>query len=72
MANLIQFIVEQKKAKLKEQIESKNVSVCFDGTTRLGEALVVVLHFMNNNWKLQQRLVQVKMVAKSITGEEIA
>ena len=48
------------------------MSVCFDGTTRLGEALVVVLHFMNNNWKLQQRLVQVKMVAKSITGEEIA
>ena len=33
MANLIPFIVEQEKAKLKEQIESKNVSVCFDGTT---------------------------------------
>ena len=27
---------------------------------------------MDNNWKLQQRLVQVKMVAKSMTGEEIA
>ena len=48
MANLIPFIVE---VKLKEQIESKNVSVCFDGTTRLGEALVVVLCFMDNNWK---------------------
>ena len=72
MANLIPFIIEQEKGKLKEQIESKNVSVCFDGTTRLGEALVVVLRFMDNNWKLQQHLVQVKMVAKCMTGEEIA
>ena len=27
---------------------------------------------MDNNWKLQQRLVQVKVVAKSMTREEIA
>ena len=45
----------------------------FDDTTRLGEALVVVLFcFVDNNWKLQQRLTQVKIVAKSMTGEEIA
>ena len=43
MANVIPFIVEQEKAKLREEYEARNVSVCFDGTTRLGEALVIVL-----------------------------
>ena len=34
--------------------------------------VLMVLLDLDNNWKLQQRLVQVKMVAKCMTGEEIA
>ena len=71
MANLIPFIVEQEKQKLKKEVLGKDVSVCFDGTTRLGEALVIIVRFLEN-WKLRQRLVQVKIIAKSMTGEELA
>ena len=43
MANLIAFIVEQEKRLVKQEIGSRSVSVIFDGTTRLGEAMVVVI-----------------------------
>lgn len=39
------------------EISGKPVSIIFDGTSRLGEALVIVLRFLNN-WEIKQRLVQ--------------
>ena len=72
MANLIAFIVEQEKHLVKQEIGSRSVSVIFDGTTRLGEAMVVVIRFIDEKWKLQQRLVNIQMLSKSMTGEEIA
>jgi len=47
------------------------LSVIFDGTTRLGEAFAVVLHFVSDK-QLKQRLIKFHMLAKSMTGEEIA
>lgn len=45
----------------------------FDGTTRLGEALSVVLRFVDEEkWVIQQRLVRLRLLAKSLCGEEIA
>ena len=44
----------------------------FDATTRLGEAMAVVLHFVDGQWQLQQRLVRLMLLSKSMTGEEIA
>lgn len=43
----------------------------FDGTTRLGEVLVVVVHFISE-WYVQQRLVRLKFLMKSMCGEELA
>jgi hypothetical protein len=49
------------------------VAVIFDGTSRLGEALVVVLRFMDlDSWSPQQRLVRMQLLAKSMCGDEIA
>ena len=49
------------------------MAVIFDGTSRLGEALVVVLRFMDlDSWSLQQRLVRMQLLAKSMCGDEIA
>ena len=53
------------------QYLSKPVSIIFDGTSRLGEALVIVLRFLDN-WEIKQRLVQLQILVKSITGEELA
>ena len=34
--------------------------------------MAVVLRFVASKWELQQRLVRLQLLAKSITGEEIA
>ena len=45
----------------------------FDGTTRLGEALAVIVRYVEpTDFCIQQRLVQLQVVTKSMTGEEIA
>lgn len=41
MANLIPFILEREKSKLKEEIGDRFVSACCDGRTRLGEAIAI-------------------------------
>lgn len=44
----------------------------FDGTTRLGEAVVILVRYVTEGMKIQQRLLRVQMIAKSMTGEELA
>ena len=44
----------------------------FDGTTRLGEALAVIVRFIDDGWEIVQRLVRVQLLVKSTTGNEIA
>ena len=45
--------------------------VIFDGTSRLGEVLAVVLRYVDG-WKIVQRLVRLEFLAKSLSGEEVA
>ena len=70
----IYFLLFSKKSKqIKKEINGKYVSVIFDGTTRMGEALAVVLRFVDDEeWVLKQRLVHLQLLAKSLCGEEIA
>lgn len=42
MANLIPFVLENEKTQLKLELGTKDIAVVFDGSTRLGEVLVVV------------------------------
>ena len=72
MSDLVPFILMEEQAKIKQEIEGKDVSVIFDGTTRLGEAMAVVIRFVSDDWRVEQRLLQLKTLAKSMTGEEIA
>ena len=59
MSDLIPFILQEEQTRIKNEIEGKCVSVIFDGTTRLGEALAVVLRFVDEEkWVIQQRLVR--------------
>lgn len=47
------------------------VSAIFDGTTRFGEALAICLRFVRDG-KLEQRLVRLLLLPKSVTGDELA
>ena len=43
MHDLIPFIYKQEFERIQGEISDKDVSVVFDGTTRLGEALAIVV-----------------------------
>ena len=72
MSDLVPFILCEEKQRIKEEISGKDVSVVFDGTSRLGEAVVVLRFFDFETWSPQQRLVRLQLLAKTMCGDEIA
>ena len=48
------------------------MSVIYDGTSRLGEALVILVRFVTGDWRIEQCLIRMQLLAKSLAGEEIA
>ena len=71
MSDLLPFILCEEKQRIKE-ISGNDVSVVFDGTSRLGEAVVVLGFFDFETWSPQQRLVRLHLLAKTMCGDEIA
>ena len=73
VSDFIPFILSEEKRGIKEETNAKEVAVIFDGTSRLGEAAVIVLRFIDpDSWSPQQRLVCLQLLAKTMCGEEIA
>ena len=72
MNDYVPFILKEEESRIRSEIDGQQLSVIFDGTSRLGEALAIVLSFIDNDWSVQQRLVRVQMLSKSLSGEEIA
>ena len=72
MFDLVPFILKEEEARIKNDIAGKHLSVIFDGTSRLGEALAVIVRFVGEDWTLEQRLIRMQMLSKSMAGQEIA
>jgi len=73
MSDLIPFVLEEERRQIKEEIAGLPVAVIFDGTSRLGEALAIILRFIDRSTlTIHQRLVRVQILAKSMAGEEVA
>ena len=72
MSDLVPFIHKHEQAMICDEIKGRHISIIFDGTTRLGEALAVVIHFVSDDWSLLQRLVRLQILAKSVSEEELA
>ena len=72
LSDLIPFIRSEEESKIRQEISGKPISVIFDGTTRLGEALAIVIRFVSDEWSLEQRLVKLQLLTKSMSDEEIA
>ena len=70
--DLIPFILNEHLAEIKSEIDGKFVGVIFDGTTHTCEALAVVIRFISDDFVIQQRLIGIQLLAKSLSGEEIA
>ena len=74
LSELIPAILHREKETLKEELQSvKEVSVIFDGTAHLGEALVIVVRFFHEDlYNLSQRLIRLQVLAKALKGEKLA
>ena len=69
---MIPVVHQEEKEKLQREISGRNVSIVFDGTTHVCEALVIVVRFLDDDWCIQQRVARLMLVAKSMSGEELA
>ena len=72
MHDYVPFILKDEENRIRQEIEGKQLSIIFDGTSCLGEALAIVVRFVNDDLSIHQRLVRLQMLTKSLTGEEIA
>jgi hypothetical protein len=68
------LILHQEMVKLKSEVQGRPISIIFDGTTHVCEAMVIVLCFIDAQWSIQQRVgtCSLKLLAKSMSGEEVA
>ena len=71
MRELVPFISTEERSRVNSEINGKIISLIFDGTSRLGEVLALVVRFVDD-WKLVKRLVHLEFVEKSITGKKVA
>ena len=71
MFDLIPFILKEEEACLKQELREKPVGVISDGTTTLGEAMAIILHFVSESWTLEC-LIRIQLLSNSMTSEEIA
>ena len=71
LSDLIDVIGKDERKKEKEEIEGRDGSIIFDGTTHVAEALNIILRFVFE-WKVHQRLIQLLLVTKRMNGEELA
>ena len=69
---MIPFILNEEIAQIKSEINEKFLGVTFDGTTHTCEALAIVIGYVSDSWELEQRLIGIQLLAKSLLGEEIA
>ena len=54
---------------MKEEVaDVKHISIIFDGSTHLGEALDIILRFFSDDFVIKQRLIRVCILAKSLFG----
>ena len=70
--DLILFVVNEEEAQIKDEIKNKHVGIIFNGTTHTCEALAVILRFISDSFTIEQRLVRIQLLAKSLNGEEVA
>ena len=73
LTELIPLVLKKEKDTVKSEIAKNDAfSVIFDWSTRLGEALAIVVRFIDEQWNIQQRLVKLEVLAMSLKAAELA
>ena len=72
LAEMIPIVRQQQAEKIVADIQGKHISVVFDGTTHVCEAMVIIVRFIDNYWCIKQYVVKIMLLAKALSGEEVA
>ena len=73
LPEIITVVLEKEREKLLSELEGvKKASVTFDGTARMGEALVAIVRFFHKNFIPTQHLIRLEVLAKTLKGDELA
>ena len=73
MASYILVAMETEMQGIMEELNEKpHISVIFDGSTYQCEALVVIVQYIADDFKIRQRLVSVRVLAKRVTFQQLA
>ena len=64
----ISIVFKQEVERIKNELTlpgqtgmTRDVSMIFDGSTRHGEAIAVIVRFLDDNWSISQRLIRIDM-----------
>ncbi|KAK3725261.1 hypothetical protein QZH41_001278 [Actinostola sp. cb2023] len=81
-SNLGQYVsmaLKQEIERIKQELEmpgqvgmTRDIYVIFDGSTRQGEAIAIIVRFMDNDWNITQRLVRIEVCSKSVNANQLA
>ena len=70
----ISIVLKQEIEQIKEALGlpgqvglTRDLSINFDGSARQGEAIAIIVRFLDNNWLITQRLVRINVYSKSLT-----
>lgn len=67
---MLPFILHEEVARIKEEIVGEKKYEF--GTTHVAEAFVILVRFITDDWLIKQRVCGLKLLAKSLTGEDVA
>ena len=66
------FVHQEELSRIKQEILNQPLCIIFYGTTHVCEAFDVVPGYLTDDWELKQCVGRLKLLAKTMTGEEIA
>ena len=79
LAQYITLIFKQEVDTIKKELSlpgqgdmTRDVSVIFDGSTRQGEAIAIIVRFIDDQWAITQRLIRIDVCSKSVNADELA
>ena len=72
LAEYIPVLLAEEFDCIKNEVAGRAISVISDGTTRLGEAVVILSRYVTDDWEIKQRLVRMQTVSKAVSAQQLA
>ena len=78
LAQYLTIIFKQEVDTIKKELSlpgqgdvTRDVSLIFDESTRQGEAIAIIVCFIDDQWAITQRLIRIDVCSKSVNADEL-